>query len=361
MDESQLETEELKKELEIAKENAKILNRKFKEQEKLIEMYRDDIEEKEEEVDTLTKQFDRLNKAREKQGKELQAYKTVNEQYHLALQSINQTSGADAGQSEYDEDIKKAEETIKNLNDEKTKVVRDLETKNAELKTLKEGIERIRQVVLPNNTEATLHDIEEEIKNNTEIKFLNETKEELLKEIEIIGKKRNNLNRSIGKLRRDQSLIEFDLRNEQAKTTRMIGWKKYESLPFAGSAPGKIDQIVNAISLPQDFRQTIEKGRDPRESIAVPLSTARSKTPRMRPRTAAKVYCLLCRNTVDASNPGPCIIHTYGLSEGMWSCCKRRRDGKGCYSKAKHCYFSIDSDSTNAICTIDRAQSITFY
>ena len=325
-------------------------------------MYRDDLEEKEKEVDTLTKQFDRLNKAREKQGKELQAHKTVNEQYHLALQSISQASGADAGQSEYDEDIKKAKETIKNLNEEKTKVVRDLETKNAELKTLKEGIERIRQVVLPNNTEATLHDIEEEIKNNTEIKFLNETKEELLKEIETKWKKKNNLNRSIDKLKRDQSLIEFDLRNEQAKTRRMIGWKKYESLPFAGSAPGKIDQIVNAISVPQDFRQTIEKGRDPRESIAVPLSTARGKTPKPRPKTAAgKVYCLLCRNTVDASNPGPCTIHTYGLSEGMWSCCKRRRDGKGCYSKAKHCYFSIDSKSTDAISTIDRAQIIAFY
>ena len=55
------------------------LNKRFKEQENLIEMYRNDLEEKEKDVKTLKRQFNRLNAAREKQSQELQAHRKLNE------------------------------------------------------------------------------------------------------------------------------------------------------------------------------------------------------------------------------------------------------------------------------------------
>ena len=138
---------------------------------------------------------------------------------------------------------------------------------------------------------------------------------------------------------------------------RMKGLKKYER-----NFPPKRDQIASITHLPQGFQQSIRKGRDPRERLSVPLSTARAKTAKARSKIPTKVYCLLCRNTVSVSNPGPCFIHKYGLIEGrsMWSCCNRRWDNKGCYL-AKHCYFSVGTESHDAISTIDRTQSIDFY
>ena len=355
--ESQLEIQKLKEDVEIAKDNAKYLNKRFKKQENLIEMYRNDVGEKEKDLETLKRQFNRLNAAREKQRQELEAHLKINEQYHIALQLVSHRCNEDIGDLEYDEDIKKAEETIENLKAEITKVQHDLETKDTELKALKEGIERIRNYVLPNNTEATLDEIEEKIKNDNTEKFLSEKKDELLKEIEMLKKKKNKLRKSIEELEREKILIKSELNTAEAKTMRMKGLKKYEH-----SFPPKRDQIASATSLPQDFRNCISKGRDYREGLSVPLSVARAKTAQARPKTPAKVYCLLCRNTVGVSNPGPCFIHKYGLIEdrSMWSCCNRRWDGMGCYL-AKHCYFSVDTESHDAISTIDRTQSIAFY
>ena len=73
-------------------------------------------------------------------------------------------------------------------------VQHDLETKDAELKTLKDGIERIRREVLPNNIEATLDEIEEEIKTKMS---LNHRKEKLLREIEMFRDRKNKLFKSI--------------------------------------------------------------------------------------------------------------------------------------------------------------------
>ena len=227
-------------------------------------MYCNDVEEKEKEVETLKRQFNRLNRAREKQSQELQAHRYMNEEYHTAFQLLSQGSEKDAGHVKYNEGIKKAEEMIDNLNEEMAKVQHDLETKDAELKTLKDGIERIRKIVLPNNTEATLDEIEEEIKNNTVKMYLNAKKEELLKEIEMCKKKKNTLCKSIEELEREKILIKSELKTAEAKTSRMKGLKKYES-----TFPPKREPIASATCLPQGFQGSIGKGTGPRETILV--------------------------------------------------------------------------------------------
>ena len=142
------------------------------------------------------------------------------------------------------------------------KIQYDLKTKDAELKTLKDGIERIRKVILPNNTEATLNEIEEEIKNNTTKKLFS-----VKKEIQMIGNEKTSLRKSIKKVEKEKILIKSELRTTEAK--RMEGLKKYER-----SFPPERDQMASITSLPQGFRHSIRKDRDPRETISLPLSTA---------------------------------------------------------------------------------------
>ena len=61
IEENQLDIQKLKLEVETAKDNAKFLNKKNKEKEK--------------EVETWMRQFNRLNRVRERQSQELHHYK----------------------------------------------------------------------------------------------------------------------------------------------------------------------------------------------------------------------------------------------------------------------------------------------
>ena len=305
----------------------------------------------------MSKQFAILEKRTQQLTEELEEHAQLNHDYVKHINLISEKYVAAEVRSKYDEDIDIAEKNVERLQQGMEKATRELEETHAELNNLKEKIGNIRELVLPHNENATIDEIEEEIRKNTE---WSKEKLDQFKELERLKKTKAALEENIQFLRRDQRLIEFELRNEQAKTTRMTGRRKIESLYFAAATPDKRHQIVSAISLPQGFRQSIEKGRESKESLAVPMSTARGKTAKTRPKTPAKVYCLLCRSTVSVSNPGPCFIHKYGITEGVWSCCNRRRDSKGCYS-AIHCYFAVDSELKDTISTIDRTQNIVFH
>ena len=360
MDQKHMELTEL---AEIQKNNAKMINRKYKDQEEVLRNIDKELEETKKECEehkererALGKQFAVLEERTQKLTEELHEHAQLNRDYVKHINLISEKYEIAEGRSKYDEDIDIAEKNVQRLKQGMEKAAKELEKKNAELNTLKEKIGNIRELVLPHKENATIDDIEEAIRKNTE---LSKEKIDQIKDLEKLKKTKAALEENIQFLRRDQRLIEFELRNEQAKTTRMTGLRKIEPLYFTGATPDKRHQIVSAISLPQGFRQTIEKGRCMKESLAVPMSTARAKTPKTRPKTPAKVYCLLCRNVVAVSNPGPCMIHKHGLSEDMWSCCKRRKDFKGCY-EATHCHFTVDSEGNDAISTIDRTQSITF-
>ena len=324
---------------------------------KELEETKKKCEEHKEREEALGTQFNVLEERTQQLTEELQEHAQLNRDYVKHINLISEKFEIAEGRSKYDEDIDIAEKNVQRLKQGMEKATKELEKKSAELNNLKEKIGNIRELVLPHKENATIDDIEEEIRKNTE---LSKEKIDQFKELERLKKTKAVLEENIQFLRRDQRLIEFELRNEQAKTTRMTGRRKIESLYFAGATPDKRHQIVSAISLPQGFRQTIEKGRDLKESLAVPMSTARAKTPKTRPKTPAKIYCVLCRNVVSVSNPGPCMIHKNGLSEDMWLCCKRRKDFKGCYD-ATHCHFTVDGESKDTVSTIDRTQSITFH
>ena len=73
-------------------------------------------------------------------------------------------------------------------------------------------------MVLPHKENATIDEIEEEIRKNTK---WGKEKLDQFKELEKLTKTKAALEENIQFLRSDQRLIEFELRNEQAKTTRM--------------------------------------------------------------------------------------------------------------------------------------------
>ena len=45
---------------------------------------------------------------------------------------------------------------------------------------------------------------------------------------------------------------------------------------------------------------------------------------------------------------GPCAVHKQALTQGLWPCCQRKKDGKGCLT-LKHCYLTKNHDKSRDI------------
>ena len=265
--------------------------------------------------------------------------------------------------------IKEVEKTVEALEKEKKNITHHLSQRNQELETLKERIHKIKLLVLPNKSEATLDEIEDEISKAVEIKGLNMTKEDLLEEIAGIKKTRDCLEINVKSLKRDQELIEFELRNAMAQATRLTGRKVIPPVYFAGSQPEKQEEVMNLLPIsqsqkasgkqkPKSAGASVEKFAI--ESVAIPLSVVRQNTAITRASASASpvtAYCILCRKNVSSLESMPCEIHRNALIQGIWTCCCKKKEGKGCFV-AKHCYLIQSADSKQVIITTDQEQKI---
>ena len=81
-----------------------------------------------------------------------------------------------------------AENNMKLLKKEIEDRTKDLVEKENELKDVKESIENIRNIVLPDNVNATLEEIEEKVRMTTSFKILDMKREELLLKVESLRK-----------------------------------------------------------------------------------------------------------------------------------------------------------------------------
>ena len=287
------DVQELEKLANIQKENAKSINQVClmmeKENEKLQkenEIMKKENEELQGEKEKLEQQFTKLQDGTKKLSNELKEHEevlaeiTTSHARHIKLL----VGKIEINASEYDEETEKLKQNVRCLEKDLDKVVLELKTKDSELKSVKQDIESMRQKVLPNNPNATLEDIKQEVGKLAE-------KKELLGKIEDMKKNKAKLESSIKSLKKDQSLIEFELRSEQAKTTRITGKRKMESLYFAAATPEKRHQIITSISLPQSTN--ILRTSSTNEGVALSLSIY-SKSQNSHRKTKSTSQGLLC-------------------------------------------------------------------
>ena len=201
---------------------------------------------------------------------------------------------------------------------------------------------------------------EEEITKRRSIKNLSITKAELLLEIKTVEKKKDKLERSVKSLKKDQELVEFELRNEQAKTTRPTGRKRFQSLYFAASTARKRKEIVNSSSLPDAVREKsmqYDFEDDFTNSKATPAASVIVRPKTHARKISAPLYCILCLTTLKSTDLGPCKIHRNVFVQGIWISCQKKREGRECH-RVEHCYLAKSCDSRDVILTVDHEQSI---
>ena len=122
-----------------------------------------------------------------------------------------------------DEKLSASENNMKLLKKEIEDRTKDLVEKENEPKDVKESIENIRNIVLPDNVNATLEEIEEKVRMTTSFKILDMKREELLLKVESLRKTKSSLEKDIKSRRRELERVVFEHRNAVAKAARLKG------------------------------------------------------------------------------------------------------------------------------------------
>ena len=217
--------QELEREVTVHKENCKYLRIQIKEME---QKHKEDIIAQKKQIEQKhEKERDEMQEENERTKTQYKKLKQVTEEQNEIIMAFAKAVHSRDYGNYFDEDpdkategkSKEAERAVETLREEKKNIAHLLRQKNKEVETLKERIHRIRLLVFPNNSAASLDEIEHEISKAVGIKDLNMTKEELLEEIAGIKKMRDRLEANVDSLKRDQELIEFELRNAMAKAT----------------------------------------------------------------------------------------------------------------------------------------------
>ena len=369
-----LKMQELEREVTVHKENCKYLRIQIKQMEQKhkedLKIQKNQIEQEHEKEKEEMQEKIEHTKAQYKKLK-----RVTEEQKELIMSFAKVVHSRDYG-NYFDEDpdkateekLKEAEKTVEALKEEKKNIAHLLSQKNKENETLKERIDRFRLLFCPNNSKATLAEIEREICKAVEIKDLNMTKEELLEEIAGIKKTRDRLEANVDSLKRDQELIEFELRNAMAKATRLTGRRVVSPLYFAGSHPEMRQKAIRSMTRPgiypfneaeREARPKTATGAATFDSVAIPMSVVRAHTAAKTSAKTTPVYCILCRKNVNTQSleSFPCEIHRDALNCGIWSCCRKKKEGRGCFV-ARHCYLIKSSDSKHVIISTDQEQKI---
>ena len=353
--------QELEREVNVHKENCKYLRIQIKQIEQKQEVEKGEIQGKAREIEA---QYEKLKKITKKLSEELEKQKEMNMAYAETFHGKDYGNYYDEDRDEATEEkFKEAQKTVDMLEKEKKDITHHLTQKDKELQTYKERIHKIRMLVFPNNSEATLDEIEHEISKAVEIKDLNMTKEDLLEEIAGIKKARDHLETDVKSLKRDKELIEFELRGAIAQATRLTGTRVVPRLYFAGSQPKIRQEVIRNLPRIYPFNEADGEARPKTatgaatfESPAIPMSVVRAHTA-ARKTTERTLYCILCRKNVNTLESIPCEIHKNALIRGKWTCCSKIKEGRGCFV-ATHCYLIQSSDSKHVIITSDREQKI---
>ena len=360
--------QELEREVTVHKKNCKYLRMQIKQIEQKQEIEKEEIQGKATQIEA---QYEKLKKVTQKLSEELEKQKEMNMAYAKTFHGKNYGNYYDEDQNEATEEkLKEAQKTVETLEEEKKNITHHLTQRDKELRSLKERIHKIRLLVFPNSSEATLDEIEHEISKAVEIKDLNMTKEDLLEEIAGMKKARDHLETNVKSLKRDQELIEFELRGAVAKATRLTGTRVVPPLYFAGSQPEIRQKAIRSMTRPRIYpfneadveaRPKTAIGSATSESIATPMSVLRAHTTvkKTSPKTTLSkaAYCILCRKKVSTLESSPCEIHRDELIRGKWTCCSKIKEGRGCFV-ARHCHLTQSSDSKHVIITTDQEQKI---
>ena len=142
MDQKERELREL---AEIQKNNVKMINKKYKDQEETLRNIRKELEETvkkceehKEREEALGKQFDILEERTQQLTEEVQEHAQLNHDYVKHINLISEKYVVAEGRSKYDEDIDIAEKNVERLKQGMEKATKELEETHAELNTLKE-------------------------------------------------------------------------------------------------------------------------------------------------------------------------------------------------------------------------------
>ena len=328
------------------------------------------------------KLVERMTKLREELEVQIQQYNEICK-HNMYLQE--KSKGHNVAPYEIHVDL---EEEIEVLKQNELKILRakeeaerQLDKALRDLDYVKQSMDTIREMVLPENPNASPDDIEKEIEKQLKTSVDIIELDTVQKRTKQLLREERRLNNLVAETRRELHSTEFELRNVQL-LQRRNGIRRSLNPVFVSSTrpsprrpissleprppPGR--RIASALSmLPSTPLPgiTVSPTDAPKAESQAGLAVANSiiRVPSSlssRSGTATMmVFCILCRKKVRMNEGPACYIHRNACVEGIWSCCKNRKDGKGCYAM-KHCYLKKNSIDRDMISTIDHVQQMYF-